>query len=175
MNYSQALKKLKESGRCSCPNCVIIELSREDGVKKEVKFWKDLSKNLPLSFMRRVESTFDPGWPDVHYSHEGNMGWLELKAEHKFPNQIDFQPAQPLWLTKYWASGGNCYILLKVIDENKVYVWAGKDAMKLDAKGGTHAVEPMLEINCSARGWKELYDMFGLLTPRYPTRNLRIV
>lgn len=162
MRYQLVKEQLQRKGKCSCTNCVIIRLQQLDrGMKKEQKFWKVLQKNFILDFMRRVEHAIESGWPDVHYSHNGHSGWIELKATHKFPSKIDFEPAQPLWLQKYWNAGGNCFVFLRVIEEGKIYVWAGKWAMDLDRPNGCHDVEPMLVIKEHERGWSELMEMFS--------------
>lgn len=130
-------------------------------MNKEQKFWQQMKKSFGLDLMKRVENSIEPGFPDVHYLHNGFGGWIELKAQAKFPNSIDFEPAQPLWLTKYWAAGGDCFLFLKVIEEQKVYVWAGCHAMKLDEKGGARAIPPLFVFDMDEKGWSEICDWFG--------------
>lgn len=111
--------------------------------------------------MRRVEHAIESGWPDVHYCHQGQTGWIELKAELKFPSTIKYEPAQPIWLTNYWKAGGTCYTFLKVVEENKLYVWAGSFANDLNKPDGANLCKPMLVITMNEKGWLELYDMFN--------------
>lgn len=136
--------------------------------KLEAKFWKKLKDNLKLDLLKRIENRVEPGWPDTHYIHDGYPGWMELKAAEDFPNKIDFEPAQPLWLEKYWNLGGVCYVLLHVVQEQAIYVWAGKFARDLYRSGGTHEVKPMLKVKTNTQGWIQLYEMFS-------RENLRIV
>jgi len=130
------------------------------GQKLEGKFWQKLRLNLGLEWIRRLENEAEPGWPDTHYIHNGEAGWIELKAEEKFPNKIKYQPAQPNWLTRYWSLGGTCYTMLYVVEDNSIYIWSGKFARELGKPGGTKKVKPMLVVKCTKQGWKELYDMF---------------
>jgi hypothetical protein len=83
-----------------------------------------------------------------------------LKAQPKLPSSIDFEPAQPLWLTKYWRSGGNCFVFLKVIEEGMIYVWPGLFAHELAKPNGCHEVMPMLVVKMHDKGWSELLEMF---------------
>ena len=129
-------------------------------MSKESRFWKDLKTNFRLSWMSRIENALGNGTPDVHYCHNGHSGWIELKAEQTFPNKIDFEPGQPLWHEKYWRSGGNCFVFLKVIDAQEIYIWSGKFAMDLAKPNGCHDVLPMLIVRMHEKGYKELYEMF---------------
>lgn len=173
MTYLDVLEDLRKKGKCSCTNCVIIRMRQlKEPMKKEQKFWKLLSDKFDLDFMRRVEHAIESGWPDVHYSHNGHSGWIELKASQKFPSSIDFEPAQPIWLDKYWNSGGNCFVMLHVIEKQKIYVWAGKFAFDLDKPNGCHDVEPMLVVKTHEKGFSELMEMFSCSESvvRFPQR-----
>ena len=122
---------------------------------------------LALEFMERVENKLKPGMPDVHYLHETHAGWIELKAEETFPNRIDFEPAQPLWLSRYWNLGGVCYVMLHVTKEDTIYVWAGKFARELGQENGCHDVAPMLKVKCNKMGWQQLYELFATDSQTY--------
>lgn len=128
----------------------------------EQSFWTKIRDNLKLDFIERFENSIAPGWPDVHYCHGDNSGWLELKVEKKFPNKIKFEKAQPNWLTRYWSAGGYCYIWLYVEDTNTIYIWQGKYARTLNESGGTKKAPIFLEIKANSQGWVQLYDIFKL-------------
>lgn len=131
--------------------------------QNESDFWKKIKDNLSaVDFIERVENRAAPGWPDVHYCHGPNAGWIELKAEYKFPNRIDFEPGQPIWLERYWNAGGDCFIWLFVETENKIYIWLGKHAKALSESGGTKEVDPYMVVKVDQKGWIEIYDIFKL-------------
>lgn len=127
---------------------------------KESDFWKKIRENLKLDFIRRVENSCEPGWADVHYMNNGYGGWIELKQEDSFPGKIEFEPAQPIWLTNYWENGGYCYIFLYVKKDNQIYVWAGKDAKLLSVLGGTKEVPPLIQTTMNIVGWRQIYELF---------------
>jgi len=119
-----------------------------------------MKDNLKLDFIGRVENECGSGWSDVHYMHNGYGGWIELKAEDKFPDRIKFEPAQPNWLTKYWGAGGICYIFLKVKENNSIYIWDGKFARELNHKGGTKIIKPLFVAKDNPQGWGEIRELF---------------
>lgn len=123
--------------------------------KKESKFWKLLKANLDIKFLKRIENSVEPGWPDVFYK-DGNSGFIELKAEQRLPSSIDFQPSQPNWLSQYSEAGGDCFVFLYVIEENTIYVWYGSQARELNKVDGARRVKPLFRAFADEECFKEI-------------------
>lgn len=103
----------------------------------------------------RIENKVDTGWPDTFYTHNKKSGWIELKSEKTFPKRIDFEPAQPNWLTDYHKIGGTCYVFLHVEEENSIYIWTGADARKLNE--ATQGIKPLMKVKADQEGIDALY------------------
>jgi hypothetical protein len=77
---------------------------------------------------QRVENVLAGGTPDVWYSH----GAMELKWLEKWPHRpttlarVALRPEQVAWLSRRWASGGLCWVMLRVGRE--LLLFSGLDA-----------------------------------------------
>lgn len=84
----------------------------------EGNLWKDLRPLLAGLDPVRIEShDTDTGIPDVNIT----LGWIELKYMREWPKRattplrVDhFTVEQRAWLTRRWAAGGSCWVILKV-------------------------------------------------------------
>jgi hypothetical protein len=85
--------------------------------------------------MQRIESNTGWGIPDVNCAYKGKEFWCELKVIDG--NKIHFQPGQPGWLTKRWNTGCLSWVLARKTTSkaDEIYVWPGRDAIKLDSDG----------------------------------------
>lgn len=87
----------------------------------ESSFWKYLSKLLPKEgHYSRIESPDTaPGFPDVHYTLNGNSGTIELKdakrpgAKHPFKGQSGLRRSQITWMTAECDAGGRVFLALQ--------------------------------------------------------------
>ena len=140
----------------------------------ESKFWEQMRQHLPIDYMERVENGVNNGMPDVHFLESGLSGWMELKAEEKFPSKIDFQPGQPIWLDQYCKMGGTAFIVLHVKETGTIYIWEGLDAMTLKEKGGTMITTPILVVDRNQHGWEAIAHFLSQYRPRYRVRSQRM-
>jgi hypothetical protein len=89
----------------------------------ESSFWKYLSKLLPTGHYTRVEShDTAAGFPDVHYTLNGNSGTIELKdakrpgAKHPFKGESGLRRSQITWMTNECDAGGRVFLALQCGD-----------------------------------------------------------
>lgn len=67
-----------------------------------------------------VENPCRPGTPDINFIE----GWVELKVLERWPVRAGtpvtipcFTQQQRVWLTRRWAAGGNCWLLVRIGDD----------------------------------------------------------
>ena len=94
----------------------------------EDSFWKYLSKLLPKGgHYTRIEShDTAAGFPDVHYTLNGNSGTIELKdakrpgAKYPFRRESGLRKSQITWMTAECEQDGNVILALQCGD--RVYL-----------------------------------------------------
>jgi hypothetical protein len=88
----------------------------------EASFWKYLVKLLPKedAHYSRIEShDTSAGFPDVHYTLNGNSGTIELKdakrpgAKYPFKGQSGLRKSQIDWMTRECDAGGRVFLALQ--------------------------------------------------------------
>ena len=99
----------------------------------EKNFWNLLRINLKIP-MYRVENRVASGMPDIHYIHDGNTGWIELKYLERFPKKgkmrIGLRQSQHLWHLRYGGYGGKTWILVR-IGRAGIFLIKGENSMEL--------------------------------------------
>lgn len=94
----------------------------------ETSFWTYLRKLLPKEgHYTRVEShDTAAGFPDVHYTLNGNSGTIELKdakrpgAKHPFKGESGLRRSQITWMTQQCDADGRVFLALQCGD--RVYL-----------------------------------------------------
>lgn len=94
----------------------------------ETSFWTYLRKLLPKEgHYTRIEShDTAPGFPDVHYTLNGNSGTIELKdakrpgAKHPFKGESGLRRSQITWMTQQCDADGRVFLALQCGD--RVYL-----------------------------------------------------
>lgn len=94
----------------------------------ESSFWKYLCSLLPKEgHFTRIEShDTAAGFPDVHYTLNGNSGTIELKdakrpsAKHPFKGESGLRRSQITWMTQQCDAGGHVFLALQCGD--RVYL-----------------------------------------------------
>jgi hypothetical protein len=94
----------------------------------EASFWKYLVKLLPKAgHYSRIEAPDTAvGFPDVHYTYEGQSGTIELKdakrpgAKYPFSGQSGLRRSQLTWMTQECDAGGAVFLALQCYD--RVYI-----------------------------------------------------
>jgi len=128
-------------------------------------FLHDIRQNLKLDFMMQFSQNSENGkataHPKVHYCHSSHPGWIEAVVADTLQGKLNITHQQALWHSRYWSSGGNCYIFLKTAECNRILVWPGKFALELCKDNGCLDVKPMLEVKAHQKGWLELYEIFN--------------
>jgi len=101
----------------------------------EASFWDYLQKVLPANgHYSRIESETAQGFPDVHYTLEGQSGTIELKAARDPKKSKPFsgedeglRRSQLLWMESEDDAGGVIWIFAEVGDW--VYILDGNTVM----------------------------------------------
>jgi hypothetical protein len=90
-------------------------------VSLEKNFYQQLRKNTerPGVHLQRIESTTNPGIPDVNFCVRGTEGWLELKAWENMRRTGVFivpklRPEQVSWAYHRKMCGGNTLFLFRI-------------------------------------------------------------
>lgn len=94
----------------------------------EASFWNYLRKLLPKEghYTRLESHDTATGFPDVHYTLNGNSGTIELKdtkrpgAKHPFKGQSGLRKSQITWMTAQCDAGGIVFLALQCGD--RVYL-----------------------------------------------------
>ncbi len=94
----------------------------------EASFWTYLRKLLPREGRyTRIEShDTATGFPDVHYTLNGNSGTIELKdakrpgAKHPYKGKSGLRKSQITWMTQECDAGGRVFLALQCGD--RVYL-----------------------------------------------------
>jgi hypothetical protein len=94
----------------------------------EASFWSYLRKLLPADghYTRLESHDTAAGFPDVHYTLNGNSGTIELKdakrpgAKYPFKAQSGLRRSQITWMTAQCDAGGRVFLALQCGD--RVYV-----------------------------------------------------
>lgn len=96
----------------------------------EASFWKYLLKLLPKEgHYTRIEShDTAPGFPDVHYTLNGNRGLIELKdakrpgAKHPFSGASGLRKTQIRWINEELTADGDERLFLALQCGDRVYL-----------------------------------------------------
>ena len=95
----------------------------------EASFWNYLRKLLPAGHYTRIEShDTAPGFPDVHYTLNGNSGTIELKdakrpgAKYPFSRESGLRRSQTTWMGEELAADGDERLFLALQCGDRVYL-----------------------------------------------------
>lgn len=96
----------------------------------EASFWKYLRKLLPKEgHYTRIEShDTAPGFPDVHYTLNGNRGLIELKdakrpgAKYPFSRESGLRSSQITWIDTELEANGDERLFLALQCGDRVYL-----------------------------------------------------
>ena len=76
----------------------------------------------------------EQGVPDSHYIFAGGIeGWIEHKKTSA--NALGILPTQVAWLSRHARLGGRCFITVRQMKFDELYIFRGSDAAALRENG----------------------------------------
>jgi hypothetical protein len=80
---------------------------------RESKFWTERVKPKLTGHSERIESPIASGIPDVVNIAKTRVNWIELKDKPTWEEGLGTTRIQRYWLTRWYAEGGNAFLLAR--------------------------------------------------------------
>jgi hypothetical protein len=121
----------------------------------ERAFWKRIKRctqDINIIWQRIESGAVGTGTPDLAYTVDGAMGWVELKHKAAWPMRettevkLRFPPEQRNFIWKHGKLGGRAWLLLQVSDDILLFNW--KEAHNI----GSYTRHKMMTV--ATKTWK---------------------